>query len=667
MRAKNIKESLNFEKSKDPLRTLQIGKMFEMEKFFIIIRELIEKGLPDGFGDSWTISDSLLKIYPKLQKRLRSFVSNWKEYLTLLDENGLEIKGTPSLKETTFKLKPDMRAKSVSENINFERGIDPYVKIGIGERTRVLKFLDEVAGDIQFNKDEPEYMGYLNTGIDFFLNDQNKEAFEIFVKKWKEFLPDLRERNLYLLDPPTIDETIFYDEPSIGGINAIKESVNFERGEDPKKSMQIGKTALLKKKDSEIDWDWYPDPTDREEIIDIVEYKGFHIKVSKITDDSGSSFFSVTDYGEPYIDGPEFCETPEDAITPSELFLDEVAEVPEEYLNFDREGSAFDKLNIGKKEILKEKDRNIDWDWRPDSNPEKLIDIIEYKGHPIKIAKILYDKKSNNPLLSYNKFYAVTDTGVWSIPNFFSTPEEALSHIKSYWDDQLMESFERSRGDLEKFQIGHQVVLKKKAQEIDWDWDIHNKEKILDLIKYKNTPIKISQIFDEQNRSIGFVAVTSTDNSITQDELPTFNSPEKALENVKIFLDKWGFTLESLNFERTGSSISKLGVGQKAIDQDIINNTDWHIHPNTYTEQNMKKFRPKIIKLIRDYKGYPILILRVNWDSPKPFIGTSHKGVQGSPSYTAKQAEDDVKRVIDWHEDVKKIEDRKNRRKEQGL
>lgn len=105
----------------------------------------------------------------------------------------------------------------------------------------------------------------------------------------------------------------------------------FEDQSDPIKDMEIGHDAQMKKLNATIKWDWYPAdyhfPCD-EKIIDIVEYRDFHIKVSRITreysnEDIEEFYIGIPDTGEPYIDnGPYKWESPEEALKYAKSGLD---------------------------------------------------------------------------------------------------------------------------------------------------------------------------------------------------------------------------------------------------------------------------------------------------------------------------------------------------------
>ena len=229
-------------------------------------------------------------------------------------------------------------ARSLKETANFERGIDPKEAMGLGLNQKVMDFLDWVRKDYQFDPDDANYMGYINLSYDMIMDERLKEGFRLFVKDWRKYLKIMDGMGLYLMDEPDLDETIIYDEPSPGGgVEAIRESVNFERGKDPLDAVDIGQKAILKERASQIEWDWYPDTTDIEEVIGLEKWEGinkYNIKIAKLTDrDGNTAYYSVSDTGEPYFDAPTFYETPGEALHFEKIFLKQFDEEQEEPYN----------------------------------------------------------------------------------------------------------------------------------------------------------------------------------------------------------------------------------------------------------------------------------------------------------------------------------------------
>ena len=107
----------------------------------------------------------------------------------------------------------------------------------------------------------------------------------------------------------------------------IYENINFERGNDPKEAMGIGKAG----KASQIDWDWHPSwdnkLTGKEKFIDIFSFPNefipnLYIKVAKIWDLEGRTFYyAMNNIGEPYNGDPEYFDTPEEALADHKIYL----------------------------------------------------------------------------------------------------------------------------------------------------------------------------------------------------------------------------------------------------------------------------------------------------------------------------------------------------------
>ena len=73
---------------------------------------------------------------------------------------------------------------------------------------KVMDMLKFISLDSQLNKNDPDYLGYINCFEDGFLNPDNNEAFKDFVRRPKYYSSILRAFNL---DTNGIDleETIF--------------------------------------------------------------------------------------------------------------------------------------------------------------------------------------------------------------------------------------------------------------------------------------------------------------------------------------------------------------------------------------------------------------------------------------------------------------------------
>jgi hypothetical protein len=446
-----------------------------------------------------------------------------------------------------------MKAQKVNENIRFEKGLDPKDAMGLGLNAKVMAFLKWVREDYQFDKDNSDYMGYINLGYDMFSAEWLKEGFRLFVKDWKKYLNIMANMGLYLIDPPDLDETIFYDEDNPApGVEAISESANFERGLDPKDAMGIGENTRINSKLYRLK------ELDREEediilqitavVEDVERYNGLWITtrnypgpqksylrnllketglnrylkgILEETSCEGNSYFNCgtreyryeikKEYQKYFIDTDQVNESInfERGMDPKEamglgldkgiidliklikdhpnfdkgsddykghlafditkiltnhfriayenfvkdwrryldilksnglyifvepemdftIFYDEPVVAGKRAINeshnFERGKDPFDAMNIGKKAYLKERASKIQWDWYPDpSDVEKVLGLETWKGnnkYNIKIARL----KDN---LGYTAYYAVSDTGepYMESPTFYETPGEAL-------------------------------------------------------------------------------------------------------------------------------------------------------------------------------------------------------------------------------------------------
>lgn len=133
------------------------------------------------------------------------------------------------------------------------------------------------------------------------------------------------------------------------------------------------------------------------------------------------------------------------------------------------------------------------------------------------------------------------------------------------------------------------------------DIDYKNKEPMFRIeTVYKAPNINLSSGYDYKEYCL----------YLTKDEgilcFNEWNNEEYELKNLKEFKEHTNCKTkndirESLNFERNSKPLKKISIGQEAIDKKIIEETDWY-----------KEFPENIqeIELIRDYKGFPILIIK---------------------------------------------------------
>jgi len=98
---------------------------------------------------------------------------------------------------------------------------------------------------------------------------------------------------------------------------------------------------------------------------------------------------------------------------------------------------------------------------------------------------------------------------------------------------------------------------------------------------------------------------------------------------------------ESINFERGLDPKTSMDVGKSHLDRKILKETDWAIDIDKHG------FIYEIIELIRNYKGYPILVLRNKQHESWPYRAISVRGAFGDYQLTPEKALDQVKKIID--------------------
>ena len=169
--------------------------------------------------------------------------------------------------------------------------------------------------------------------------------------------------------------------------------------------------------------------------------------------------------------------------------------------------------------------------------------------------------------------------------------------------------FERGQDPKKAMDIGQTMLDRKFIEETPWTVSIMDSMEIVELHKnfYKGYPALI--MIDH-----GAIMKTSPRyfaNSILGINSKYRGSPKLALENFKDII-KWKIikknTFESQEFTREGDPLKKMSVGQTAIDQHIIDTTLWALRKEMWEDTQGRPYEPN--ELIRDYKGFPILLLK---------------------------------------------------------
>jgi hypothetical protein len=142
-------------------------------------------------------------------------------------------------------------------------------------------------------------------------------------------------------------------------------------------------------------------------------------------------------------------------------------------------------------------------------------------------------------------------------------------------------NFNRIGSPIKKMEIG-QEDNKKFIEETDWytirsfrNPDFFKRAKPIDLIRnYKGFPILVYEIDNKRTTKILLYMATST-----IDETSAYETKEEAIKYMKKrisnYIRRTGLS-ERLEFNREGSPIEKIDIGQKEIDRQIIENTEWN-------------------------------------------------------------------------------------------
>ena len=181
-----------------------------------------------------------------------------------------------------------MKALKVFENINFERKGDPFKSLNIGRRTqRTFKNIEEAAqwaydfpeeytnGKIKEWPKDPKFYQKPTYGNIFRLFKEDLDITPLNIVKWFKW-------NLIIEDVPNyglVGAKKIYDrlEEIVKNNLTLEESINFEKNEDPFKSLNIGRNRYIKKEllkyEGGINSDWLDNFPELSKILIIKERK----------------------------------------------------------------------------------------------------------------------------------------------------------------------------------------------------------------------------------------------------------------------------------------------------------------------------------------------------------------------------------------------------------
>jgi len=224
---KLVKEHINFERGQDPLDTMKLGNVEERKlKSYYDVIAASKMFVMEKFKFPAFYFTSINKIGPntpfctneKHFGEIASFTVGYddgsdyeKGFYFIFDNNGY-TDAINSLSE----VKKYFGIDQIKESINFERGQDPMKSMDIGKHSKrqlVLDFLINVSKDFQLDKNDPNYMGFLNVYKDSFMNQNIKDGFIEFVNTWPKYKNDLYSIGLDIEENiPSLEETVFVNK-----------------------------------------------------------------------------------------------------------------------------------------------------------------------------------------------------------------------------------------------------------------------------------------------------------------------------------------------------------------------------------------------------------------------------------------------------------------------
>ena len=220
-----------------------------------------------------------------------------------------------------------LQAKFIHEAVNFERGLDPRKSMDLGRDALIKKIpwhldqIDQIGPDLRIAEFISDYRGYPILVYDLGDSYQATSTMDysglclsagVAVRSMKRRIDTLLRKT----DARFKEKFLDWD---------LKENVNFERGLDPKESMEIGREARIKKLHQKTNWGFNITPAFQQRIWDIIEYEGFLIKITQLSGSDGIAYYmALNDTGEPYNNTPPMYDTPEEALDWEKKYIDQV-------------------------------------------------------------------------------------------------------------------------------------------------------------------------------------------------------------------------------------------------------------------------------------------------------------------------------------------------------
>lgn len=255
MKAKFVYEAMDFERGQDPKSSIGIGHA--AVRNFDSLKDLLEwtfkhpEVISQGRFKEWdydinrTETDYGPMLYPKQLHNYKIATIKWIK--DNIKYKGEKI-GLRDAKDTIDNLEKLIikKADKISESLDFERGKDPKEAIGVGIVAKIMNGIKELKklgyGPFStFYDDE----GAKDLNLEIHFGSISGGPSEKEMRKTVEsYFPDMLEYEMarvWKLFFRIKRKYAFYFEEALYNLEVLKESLEFERGQDPKSSLGIGK------------------------------------------------------------------------------------------------------------------------------------------------------------------------------------------------------------------------------------------------------------------------------------------------------------------------------------------------------------------------------------------------------------------------------------------
>jgi len=240
---KSIKESLDFERGKDPKEVLELGLPAKVKNGLWGLSRERGTGSINIMGnrnESWLeVSDYSADADTFLKNVERNFGD---QFFSDIEQRNILKRGGSWQCKFRLMIKPEYRELFknafdaegfIKESINFERGGDPMDTMEIGRvEERKQKMIDEITSE-----DPSKWTGSSVLGA--FIHYRIPRGTQWNLKKFEDStLKELQYTLAYIQKWNKIDKKFkVFDGPA----STVQEALGFERGMDPKYAMDIGK------------------------------------------------------------------------------------------------------------------------------------------------------------------------------------------------------------------------------------------------------------------------------------------------------------------------------------------------------------------------------------------------------------------------------------------